>query len=361
VKVFLNLHAGLTRGAVPNLEHHKEQAEKLRNVIREQRKELKRRDQQIKEQAENLTNERQRNHQHEKALRKRKREIFQLRNELNAINGLVENAQDVPSAPQLPPGKLKMGALPDFALIGAPRSGTSVFYGVLTQHPNVERAAVKEVHYFDSYFDKGIEWYRQCFPPPKWKNGRSSITGEATPRYLSHPLVPERMAQVVPEVRLIVLLRNPVDRAYSHYHLLVRRGNETRSFEEAIEEELAWLLDEENESSEHERHSSVSHGRSSNLLATGIYVDQLLRWRRFFGNEQMLVLKSEIFFERTTDTLKLVQDFLSLPYRELDRQPHRTKKYHYEPMDPATRKRLEDYFEPHNRRLYEYLGVDFGW
>jgi Sulfotransferase domain len=358
VKVFLNLQGGLTRGVVPDLEHHPEQAENLRKALRDQRKTLKRKDQQIQEQAKKLTKERQRDHRQKRELRQRQSEIFQLRNKLDAMNGLEENAQEVPSAPQLS-GKLKIGALPEFVIIGAPRCGTSAFYTLLTQHPNVERAAKKEVHYFDNQFDKGIEWYRQCFPPPKWKDGRSSITGEATPRYLSDPLVPERMAQVVPEARLIVLLRNPVDRAYSHYHLLARRGNETRRFEEAVEEELARLLDEDG--SNHERHPSVSHSRPSYLLARGVYVDQLLRWRRFYSDEQMLVLKSEDYFKHTTDTLKIVQDFLNLPHRKLERPPRKTKKYDYEPMDPATRQRLEDFFEPHNQRLYEYLGVDFGW
>jgi hypothetical protein len=74
----------------------------------------------------------------------------------------------------------------------------------------------------------------------------------------------------------------------------------------------------------------------------------------------MLVLKSENFFKHTADTLKLVQDFLGLPYWNLDLQRRRTKA-RYKPMSPATRRRLEEYFEPHNQRLYEHLGVDFGW
>jgi hypothetical protein len=357
-KVFLNLQGGLTREAVPPLERPKEQFKKPRNVTSGERQPLKRK---IKEQAKNLRKERRRNERQRKELLHQRLEIFQLRSELNAINELVENAQDGPSAPQVS-SKQERGALPDFVVIGAPRCGTSQFYGLLTRHPNVERAAIKEVHFFDrpTRFDKRTEWYRLCFPPPKWKNGRRSITGEATPSYLSDPLVPERMAKVIPQARLIVLLRNPVDRAYSHYHLLARRGSLISSFEEVIEAEQAWLLDEKNKPSKHERRSSASHGPPSKLLITGIYMDHLLRWRRFFSDEQMLVLKSENFFQHTADTLKLVQDFLGLPYWNLDLQRRRTKA-RYKPMSPATRRRLEEYFEPHNQRLYEHLGVDFGW
>jgi hypothetical protein len=247
-----------------------------------------------------------------------------------------------PSASRLL-GEPEVGSLPDFIIIGAQKGGTTTFYGLLTRHPNVEPAAIRELHFFDrsDRFDKGVEWYRRCFPPPRWNNGRRSITGEKTPFYLFHPHVPERMAEVIPQARLIALLRNPVDRAYSQYHHDIRRAQasgttEPRTFEEAIEQ------------------------HDSSYLPRGIYVDQLLRWSEYFGKEQMLILKSEDFFEHTTQTMTLVQDFLDLPHQQLDLPPRKTGG-RYEQMDPATRGRLEAYFEPHNQRLYEYLGVDFGW
>jgi hypothetical protein len=350
LKVFLNVQGGLTRGVVPDPKHHEKQVEKLRGRIREQRKSLKREREQRKEQADKLRNERRLNFKYRRKYNEQKIEIFRLKNRLNATNDSEEYARDILPYPHAS-GELETGVLPDFVVIGAMRCGTSKFYEFLTQHPNVERAAIKEVHYFDrsERFEKGIEWYRQCFPPPKWNDGRTSITGEATPSYLPNPLAPERMARVLPEARLIVLLRNPIDRAYSHYHLLVRRGEQNRHFEEVIEEELALLFNEANESSKYR-----------NILARGIYVDQLLRWSKFFDDKQILVLKSEDFYRHTTGTMKLVQNFLDLPYRKLDLQPYKTK-YSYEPMDSATRRQLEAYFAPHNQRLYEYLGVDFRW
>jgi hypothetical protein len=350
LKVFLSAQGGLTRGVVPDPKHHEKQVEKLRERMREQRKALKREREQRKEQANKLRRERQRNFKLTRKHNEQKIELFRLKNWLNATNDSGEYARDVLPYPHAS-DELETGVLPDFVVIGAMRCGTSKFYDLLTQHPNVERAATKEVHYFDrsKRFAKGIEWYRQCFPLQKRNDGRRSITGEATPNYLPNPLAPERMAQVLPEVRLIALLRNPIDRAYSHYHLLIRRGEKNRRFEEIIEEELALLLNEGNGSSEY--HS---------LLARGIYVDQLLRWSKYFDDEQILVLKSEDFYKHTPGTMKLVQNFLDLPYRELDLEQYKTK-YSYEPMDSATRQQLEAYFEPHNQRLYEHLGVDFGW
>ncbi len=239
-------------------------------------------------------------------------------------------------------------ALPDFVIIGAKKRGTTFLYNLLTQHPHVEPAAKKELRFFNNSFDKGVEWYRRRFPQPRWKDERRTITGEATPEYLTSPPAPERMEEVVPQARLIVLLRNPVDRAYSDYQQRLRKGREHRTFEEAIGFEGA----------------RKAQTPSSNYLSRGIYVDKLLRWSEFFGDEQMLVLKSEDFFERPVETLKIVLDFLGLPEWEPGvwkrRQKCRAGRYKQK-MDPATRRRLEDYFEPHNRRLYDYLGVDFGW
>jgi len=268
----------------------------------------------------------------------------------NQVYAMEERAED----------ESETGALPDFVVIGAQKSGTTSFYHLLSQHPYVEPAAKKELHFFDIFFDKGVEWYRRCFPEPKWRDGRRTITGEATPYYLFHPHAAKRMAEVIPQARLIVLLRNPVDRAYSQYQQQLRRGFETLKFEEAIEAEETRLRGERDQMLEDEHYVSLTYQRFS-YLSRGIYVDQLLRWSKFFGAEQMLVLKSEDFFERTPDTLKPVLHFLDLADWEPE-APEILKKGHYEQkMDPDTRRRLEDFFEPHNRRLYEYLGADLGW
>ncbi len=321
-KVFFNLQGGLTRGAVPGLEGSEEQAEKLndaqQHIIKQNRR-----------------------------LKSHRLEIFRLENELRAARERTEREPET-------------GALPDFVIIGAHKCGTTSLYHLLTRHPHVEPAAAKELQFFDSHFDKGIEWYRRCFPQPRWKDGQRSITGEATPYYLFHPRAAKRMAEMVPEARLIVLLRNPVDRAYSHYHHQRRLGRETRGFEEAIEAEKARLLRKEGKTSEREDRARADNKRS-NYLTKGIYVDQLLRWSQFFDDEQMLVLKSEDFFERPADTLKLVLGFLDLPGWEPGSSKIHKKGDYEQEMDPAIRRRLEAYFEPHNRRLYEYLGMDFGW
>jgi Sulfotransferase domain len=255
-------------------------------------------------------------------------------------------------------GELGTGALPDFLIIGEKKCGTSFFYYLLSRHPLVQPAAAKELHFFDAHFDLGVEWYRRCFPQPAWKDGRRTITGEASP-YMSHPLTPERMAGVVPEARLIALLRNPVDRAYSDYQMVARKGREPLTFEEAIGAAEEALLPGE----EGEARADLGDARYG-YLSRGIYVDRLLRWTKFFNKEQLLVLQSEDFFENPQETLQRAFDFLGLPEWELEASKLGKKRNagsYEEGIDPTTRRRLEEYFEPHNQRLYEFLGVDFGW
>ena len=278
-----------------------------------------------------------------KAARKKRQELLQLKSELQAVKKReVEGVPDGATASRMA-DEPETGAVPDFVIIGPGRSGTSFLYRLLSWHPLVEPAAKKELHFFDLLFEEGIEWYRRWFPAPKLKDGRWTITGEATPVYIFHPLVPQRMAKVIPEVRLIALLRNPVDRTYSAYHHRVSKGREPRTFEEVVEADL--------------------NDGSVGLLPRSIYVDHLVRWPEFFSEEQLLVLKSEDLFEQPQKILELVLDFLGLPewepgVREL---ANKRNEGRYEEMNPATRRRLEEYFEPHNQRLYEFLGVDFGW
>ncbi len=293
-------------------------------------------------------------------------EIFRLQSEIRAAkNGLPPSARG-PLRSYSAESEPATGALPDFLIIETMKGGTTFLYNLLTRHPLVEPAASKELRYFtDLIEEEGIEWYRYCFAEPKWKDGRRTITGEATPSYLFHPLAPERAAHVVPQGRLIALLRNPVDRAYSHYQQMVRKGREPLTFEEAIELEEArlrggrdWLLEDE-------RYASFDHEHYS-YLSRGLYANQLLRWSGFFGDEQLLVLKSEDLYERRPDTLKRVLKFLELPewepedWEKVPTKRNEGKSYD-RGMDPVTRRRLEGFFEPHNLRLYEHLGIDLGW
>jgi len=259
----------------------------------------------------------------------------------------------------------RIRSLPDFIIIGAQRCGTTSLYEYLIEHPCVAPAFTKEVHFFDINFGRGVAWYRAHFPSLPYKyfakqiRAHNILTGEATPYYIFHPHAPKRVSKILPRVKLIALLRNPVDRAYSHYHLEVRNGAETLSFEDALEREAKMVSRERERITQDENYQSLAHQRHS-YLSRGIYVDQLEVWESLFPREQILVLRSEDFDADPATTLRSVLKFLNLPSWE----PQEYGKYHqarYPKMDPATRRRLVSYFEPHNQSLYEFLGVNFEW
>ena len=259
--------------------------------------------------------------------------------------------------------------LPDFLIIGAQRGGTTSLYHYLRAHPAVHSTSTKEVHFFDRKFQQGVSWYRAHFPTRFEKayarrfRHQDFVTGEASPAYLFHPQVPGRVARLLPRVKLIVLLRNPVDRAFSQYCHALELGHETLPFEEAIAAEEQRIGREREKIARDEYYYSDAFKHLS-YLSRGIYVDQLRAWMRLFPREQFLILKSEDFYADPAATLQEVLAFLQLPRIALPAQKQDYKQYNnntYNKMDPALRQRLLEYFQPHNARLYQLLGTDFGW
>jgi len=239
---------------------------------------------------------------------------------------------------------------PDFVVIGAQRGGTTSLYRYLTGHPEVGGALRKEVHFFDQNYEKGVDWYLAHFP----LRGEARLVGEASPFYLVHPEVPGRMRATVPGVKLIALLRNPVERAYSQYQLNVRRGLEPFSFAEAIAQEEARLAGAT-------ARRDLAARRSSYLLR-GRYVEHVRRWLDVFPSEQFLIFKSEELFEEPGRILGQALAYLGV--ESTGWEPPRFRAFHragYPELEAATRARLAAYFAPYNRRLAELLGRDFGW
>lgn len=263
-------------------------------------------------------------------------------------------------------------ALPDFLIIGTQKGGTTSLYLYLNEHPNIGGAVIKEIHFFDKNYHLGLSWYRAQFPTPLRKlytrdiRKQNYIIGEASPNYIIHPHTPERVAKILPHVKLIALLRNPVERAYSQYRHNVARGYEHLSFADAIEaEEERTRAEKEKVLSDEQYNSTVLSHYS--YLARGVYVDQLKNWLNFFPEEQLLLLKSEELNSEPTEIFKQTLAFLNVPVLIPDSLQKEFKHYNTSEntvaskLDPVLRERLVAYFEPHNARLYELVGRDFGW
>ena len=245
--------------------------------------------------------------------------------------------------------------LPDFLILGAQKGGTTALYAYLRWHPGITGPSWKEVSYFDRHYRRGASWYRGHFPI----GAGDRLVGEASPGYLFHPLAPERVRATVPEAKLIALLRDPVDRALSHYHHEVALGRETLSFEEAIEAEPERTRGEEQRLVREPGYFSRPWWDYT-YLARGRYAEQLERWFAVFPREQLLVLPSEDLAADPGQAYRRVLEFLEASPHELGSYP-RVYQQEYAEAHPDTRRKLAEYFAEPNRQLYELLGRNLGW
>jgi hypothetical protein len=239
-------------------------------------------------------------------------------------------------------------ALPDFLIIGAMRSGTTSLYYALTQHPRVVPPGKKEIHFFNSNYERGPDWYRTWFPLRAALVG-GKMTFEATTFYLFDKEAPARARSVIPDARFIAILRDPVARAVSHYYHSRRWGKESLNFTDALAAEEARLAT-----------GDPSEFRTHSYFTRGCYDEQLENWLSEFPREQILVLISEEFFARPQEGVDTITDFVGLPrasIKDLTRQHAGGQSE----ADPAVHDQLRLRFAPRNARLAGILGRDLPW
>jgi hypothetical protein len=256
---------------------------------------------------------------------------------------------------------------PDFLIVGAQRCGTTSLFRGLAEHPSVVPPLLhKGVHFFDTprAYARGPRWYRGHFPLRSIANRRvpgRALTGEASPYYMFHPLGAERIAAALPTARLIVLLRDPVERAFSAYKQETARGFETETFEHALELEAKRLSGEVERLIADPDYYSFAHQHHA-YLARGEYAAQLERAFAAVGDGRVLVIFADHLFAPTTqrDAWQRILDYLDLPAWEPRIFPHANAKPSA-PMQPELRRRLEAYFAAPDQRLAELIGETPPW
>lgn len=255
--------------------------------------------------------------------------------------------------------------LPTFIIFGVSRSGTRSLNKYLNQHTSIRMASRPEVHFFNKSdnFHQGINWYKSFFPTKVYRDLFESRTksklqcGDATPDYMYNPNSPERIKKYLPDVKLIAVLRNPIDRAYSHYHYMVRTRREDLSFDEAIKNEKNRIEDDllmHNYDGDNYRRYSY--------LRRGIYVNQLETWYNAFPKQRILIIKSEDLAndDSIQKTLDEVFEFLNVSTFKI-KNKGKVNIGKYPPMNSKLRKELSDYFRPHNLKLSSFLKMKFEW
>lgn len=257
-------------------------------------------------------------------------------------------------------------ALPNFFVAGAQRGGTTSLFIYLLRHPLVfgPRRA-KGVHYFDTSYSRDVDWYRSHFPRRSTLDRHARrhhvvpAVGEGAPYYMYNPLIAPRIAALIPDARIIMILREPLERALSHHNHERTRGFERLGVEEAFEceperlaGEHARMRDEENYVSHHDIHFSYI-GRSR-------YADQVEQYLEIFGRDRLLVLDSSRLNTSPASTVREATDFLGLPALEHGEYPHYNEREH-DPVSPALRERFGPLFEESNRRLAALVPGRLSW
>jgi hypothetical protein len=257
--------------------------------------------------------------------------------------------------------------LPSFLVVGAERCGTTSMFHVLRQHQAIFNGTLprKEMHYFDRNYHRGLGWY-QCHFPLTARARLSArgteaapVTFEATANYMFHPLAPERIERDLPGVRLLVIVRDPVERAYSAHAHQVGFGFENETFERALELEDTRLEGEAERLAADPAYSSFSHDHYT-YRARGHYADQLGHLERLFGRDRIHVVDSGNFFTTPGPVYDQVLGFLGLPncgypvFRPENARPR-------SPMPETVRAALEEHYRPHDERLAAWLGHPPTW
>ena len=276
--------------------------------------------------------------------------------------------------------------LPSFLIIGGAKCGTTSLYAHLLEHPNILPASMKEVDFFQHIRNTKTSFYRSHFPIKR----QNLITGEASALYFVHRLVPKRVHELLPSVKLILLLRNPVEVAYSGFHYMVNLGAQiTENFEDTIKAELK-RIEIENEKPEFTiENTNYDHYQSAfSYLRHGIYANYILNWLKLFPKEQLLILHTKELYNNRDNVLDKTFEFLDLPKHRIENRIEKNKidkirplagrqqniyknidsktqtlfnTQDYPEMKPKTRKFLQDFFRPYNEKLFEIIGKRFDW
>lgn len=245
--------------------------------------------------------------------------------------------------------------LPGLLVIGAPKCGTTSLFDYLVQHPDVQGSNRKELYFFDQYYTRGERWYRGQFPLRR----EGALAVEATPNYLSDPRVPARANEMVPDARLVVVLRDPVERLVSHWAHRHRTGREPRSLDELVAAQIGDPPDVAEQVDQ--TAASFLPFLRQHMFQQSYYAHHLRNWWHHFDRDRTLVLFSDDLFAHPAATTVQVQRFAGLERVSPADVDARNTRQRDADLDPALHRRLRDHFEPHDAELSELLDLPLPW
>lgn len=254
------------------------------------------------------------------------------------------------------PAKLSMCNSPDTLIVGAQKAGTTALFSTLMQHPLLGSGNWKELHYFSEdsiYNSRDHAWYHAKFPL-RWGTPAGMHFIDATPRYCTSLEYLERIRDYNSNMNVIFMMREPAARAFSHWSMQNRRKPNTSKFphdpmpfDQAIAENF-------------ERLASGKVDERFNYIERGLYLQTLKNILQCFPKEQVLAIQNNEIKSLSEESSRQIQDFIGVPYVPLNRID-RNQNTNKSVPNPRTMCLLKEYFEPHNKALFDYLNVPMNW
>lgn len=258
-------------------------------------------------------------------------------------------------------------AQPNFFIIGVQKGGTTSLFHYLSAHPQVASILRKEPFYYLWNFDKGLDWYRSNFPFKSEIEAKSRralkpcLVYEASTHYIFYPQAAQRILKDCPDAKFILVLRDPVERAFSHWRHRQRRGEESRGFEECISHELASggaqaIMEErlKNEGIDWD-------WCERQYLSHGLYLEQIQGWLDVVNRDRLLILVSEDFFEDPEAGVRQAETFLGIEHNAPEGGFPVYNKGRPGQMNEDTREQLVEFYKESNSRLEAFLGRSLPW
>lgn len=262
--------------------------------------------------------------------------------------------------------------LPDVIIVGAQKGGTTSLYNYLIQHNAIHPANLdysylsKEIHYFSLYPFKSKQWYKSHFPFQLSKFFKKNVLNnefislEATPYYMYHPLAAKRIKKTIPKAKIIILLRDPVERAISHYYHNVSAGREPLEMMKAFTQYQNMVAAEHKKLMAKRNYSNIEHGFKS-YLERGIYLPQIKSYHHVFGRKQVKIIHSHNLFNQPNDILKQVFEFIGISNMTVNNKKVYNQSLADKDVSDEALHFLSEYYKPHNQKLFEYLDQTFDW
>jgi len=246
---------------------------------------------------------------------------------------------------------------PDFLIIGVQKAGTTTLFNLLIHHPKLKGSIIKEVHYFnrDDNYAKGDHWYRKNFKSLLLPSS-GKLFFEATPEYIISPKYLERIKKFNPKIKVVIILRNPVDRAFSSWNFNKRFkefSDILPDFEECVRQEMEVIEGKREE-------NRITELR---FLRKGLYDGMIENCFEIFGRSNVLIVMANDLKKKTIDLLNKVIGFVGLPHSNWDflKIKNRNVGIYREKMEESTYKRLTEFYRDSNERLEKLLGHKLDW